>query len=60
MSDRTANVHWEGRGKQGVGKLSTQTEALKSYPYGHGSRFDDNRRRTNPGELLLGGILASH
>lgn len=47
MSDKTASVHWEGRGKQGVGKISTQTDALKSYPYGYGSRFEDDRRGTN-------------
>jgi len=52
MSDKTANVHWEGRGKQGVGRISTQTDALKSYPYGFGSRFEDDRRGSNPEELL--------
>lgn len=52
MSDKTASVHWEGRGKTGVGKISTQTDALKSYPYGFGSRFEDDRRGTNPEELL--------
>jgi lipoyl-dependent peroxiredoxin len=52
MSDKTASVHWEGRGKQGVGKISTQTEALKSYPYGFASRFEDDKRGTNPEELL--------
>ena len=52
MSDKTASVHWEGRGKQGVGRISTQTEALKAYPYGFASRFEDDRRGTNPEELL--------
>jgi osmotically inducible protein OsmC len=52
MSDKTANVHWEGRGKKGVGKISTQTTALKAYPYGFGSRFEDDRSGTNPEELL--------
>ena len=52
MADKTATVHWEGRGKQGVGKVSTDTDALKSYPYGFGSRFEDDRRGTNPEELL--------
>ena len=52
MSDKTATVHWEGRGKQGMGKISTETEALKSYPYGFASRFEDDRRGTNPEELL--------
>jgi osmotically inducible protein OsmC len=52
MSDKTASVHWEGRGKQGAGKISTQTDALKSYPYGFASRFEDDRRGTNPEELI--------
>ena len=52
MSDKTATIHWEGRGKQGVGKISTQTEALHGYPYGFASRFEDDRRGTNPEELL--------
>src|SRR6266436_9232531 len=52
MADKTANIHWEGRGKHGMGKISTQTEALKSYPYGYASRFEDDKRGTNPEELL--------
>jgi osmotically inducible protein OsmC len=52
MTDKTASVHWQGRGKQGVGKISTQTDALQAYPYGFGSRFEDDRRGTNPEELL--------
>jgi lipoyl-dependent peroxiredoxin len=52
MADKTATVHWEGQGKKGVGKISTETDALKSYPYGFASRFEDDRRGTNPEELL--------
>ena len=52
MADKTATVHWEGQGKKGVGKITTQPDALKSYPYGFGSRFEDDRRGTNPEELL--------
>jgi lipoyl-dependent peroxiredoxin len=52
MSDKTASIQWEGRGKKGVGKISTQTDALKAYPYGFGSRFEDDRSGTNPEELL--------
>ena len=52
MSDKIANVHWEGRGQQGVGRISTETQALKSYPYGFASRFEDDKRGTNPEELL--------
>src|SRR6185437_1545152 len=52
MSDKTASVHWEGRGKTGAGKISTQTDALKAYPYGFASRFEGDIRGTNPEELL--------
>jgi osmotically inducible protein OsmC len=52
MADKTATVHWAGQGKKGVGNISTQTEALKAYPYGFGSRFEDDRHGTNPEELL--------
>jgi osmotically inducible protein OsmC len=53
MTDKTANVHWEGRGKEGLGKISTpQTGALKDYPYGFASRFGDDRSGTNPEEIL--------
>jgi lipoyl-dependent peroxiredoxin len=52
MKDKTASVHWEGQGKQGKGKISTETGALKDYPYGFASRFEDDRRGTNPEEIL--------
>ena len=52
MTEKTASVHWEGQGKQGQGQISTETAALKAYPYGFGSRFEDDRRGTNPEELL--------
>jgi osmotically inducible protein OsmC len=52
MTEKTASVHWQGRGKQGQGKISTETAALDDYPYGFASRFEDDRRGTNPEELL--------
>jgi osmotically inducible protein OsmC len=52
MIEKSASVHWEGRGKQGQGHISTETHALKAYPYGFGSRFEDDRKGTNPEELL--------
>ncbi len=52
MIEKKASVHWEGAGKKGVGKISTDTGALKEYPYGFGSRFEDDRRGTNPEEIL--------
>jgi osmotically inducible protein OsmC len=52
MREKTASVHWEGQGKNGQGKISTETAALKQYPYGFASRFEDDRRATNPEEIL--------
>jgi osmotically inducible protein OsmC len=52
MSDKTASVHWEGAGKQGQGQISTETGALTRHPYGFASRFGDDRRGTNPEEIL--------
>ena len=52
MIEKTASVHWEGPGKKGQGQISTETGALKLYPYGFASRFEDDRRGTNPEEIL--------
>src|SRR5450631_3156284 len=52
MTEKTAVVHWEGQGKKGLGKISTETGALKDSPYGFASRFEDDRRGTNPEEIL--------
>ena len=50
--EKRAAVHWEGRGKQGKGQISTETGALSAYPYGFASRFEDDRRGTNPEEIV--------
>jgi len=52
MIEKTASVHWEGPGKKGQGQISTETGALERYPYGFASRFEDDRRGTNPEEIL--------
>ena len=52
MTEKNASVHWEGPGKKGPGQISTETGALKSHPYGFASRFEDDRRGTNPEEIL--------
>jgi osmotically inducible protein OsmC len=52
MNEKNATVHWVGQGKKGLGQISTETGALKQYPYGFASRFEDDRRGTNPEELL--------
>ena len=52
MTEKSASVHWEGPGKKGQGQISTETGALKLYPYGFASRFEDDRRGSNPEEIL--------
>lgn len=52
MTEKSASVHWEGPGKTGQGQVSTETGALKAYPYGFASRFEDDRRGTNPEEIV--------
>lgn len=52
MSEKTASIHWEGAGKTGQGQISTETGALKNHPYGFGSRFGDDRKGTNPEEIV--------
>ncbi len=58
MTEKTASVRWEGRGKAGIGAISTETGALKDYPYGFGSRFEGDRRGSNPEEILGAAIAA--
>lgn len=52
MIEKKASVHWEGAGKSGQGKISTETGALQAYPYGAASRFEDDRKGTNPEEIV--------
>jgi osmotically inducible protein OsmC len=52
MAEKHASVHWDGAGKAGNGKISTETGALSAHPYGFASRFGDDRRGTNPEEIL--------
>lgn len=48
---RSADVVWKGGIKDGKGAISTDSGALKSYPYGFASRFEGTPG-TNPEELL--------
>ena len=52
MKEQTASVLWNGAGKAGQGRISTGSGALMDYPYGFASRFGDDRRGTNPEEIL--------
>jgi lipoyl-dependent peroxiredoxin len=48
---RTATAVWNGSGKEGNGKLSTQSTVLKDNQYSYKSRFEDGVG-TNPEELI--------
>ena len=52
MIEKRASVHWEGAGKTGRGQVSTETGALQGYPYSVASRFEDDRKGTNPEEII--------
>ena len=49
--NRSGSAAWQGGLKDGVGSVSTESGALKDYPYGFASRFE-GKRGTNPEELL--------
>ncbi|MGO7550561.1 OsmC family peroxiredoxin, partial [Rhizobium leguminosarum] len=49
--NRTASAHWTGGLKDGKGLISTQSGALKDYPYGFASRFE-GVAGNNPEELI--------
>jgi osmotically inducible protein OsmC len=52
MTEKSASVLWAGPGRKGVGRISTESGALKDLPYGFDSRFGDDRHGTNPEEIL--------
>ena len=49
--NRTGSATWKGGLRDGVGAISTQSGALKDYPYGFASRFE-GVAGSNPEELL--------
>jgi len=48
---KTASAIWQGGLKDGKGRLSTESGALKDNPYGFNTRFED-QPGTNPEELI--------
>jgi lipoyl-dependent peroxiredoxin len=48
---RKGSATWQGGIKDGKGTLSTESGALKAYPYGFASRFE-GERGSNPEELI--------
>lgn len=49
---KKASVHWTGAGQAGKGEISTETSQLDKVPYGFASRFGDDKKGSNPEELL--------
>jgi len=49
--NRNGSAAWQGGIKDGKGSISTESGALKAYPYGFASRFE-GKPGTNPEELL--------
>jgi osmotically inducible protein OsmC len=48
---RSATANWKGSGKEGSGKLVTQSKVIKNKAYDYRSRFEDGSY-TNPEELI--------
>jgi lipoyl-dependent peroxiredoxin len=48
---RTGSAVWQGGLKDGKGSISTQSGALKAYPYGFATRFE-GKPGSNPEELI--------
>ena len=51
MTTTSGSAKWQGGIKDGKGSLSTESGALKAYPYGFASRFE-GQRGSNPEELI--------
>jgi lipoyl-dependent peroxiredoxin len=49
--NRQGSAKWQGGIKDGKGSISTQSGALRDYPYGFSSRFE-GKPGTNPEELI--------
>lgn len=47
-----ANAEWHGTGKDGNGKISTETKFLNDVPFTYATRFSDAKDGTNPEELI--------
>jgi osmotically inducible protein OsmC len=48
---RRGSATWQGGIKDGKGSISTESGALKAYPYGFASRFE-GQKGSNPEELI--------
>jgi len=50
---RKGSAAWQGGLKDGKGTISTESGALKAYPYGFAARFE-GQRGSKAGEMLAG------
>ncbi len=50
--ERGASAVWQGSLKDGAGFVSTESGVLENSPYSYGTRFENNKRGTNPEELI--------
>lgn len=48
---RTGTANWKGTGKEGKGKMQTQSGVLNAHQYAYNTRFED-ATGTNPEELI--------
>ena len=53
---RSATANWKGSGKEGSGKLLTQSGVIKNKAYDYRSRFEDGSY-TNPEELAVADLF---
>lgn len=51
MVTRSATAHYDGLGKEGRGRISSQSGVLDGTAYGFNTRFEDGKG-TNPEELI--------
>lgn len=49
---RKASAQWMGGLKDGKGSVSTESEVLAGTPYSFSTRFEDDKKGTNPEELV--------
>src|SRR5215467_9515112 len=59
MKKRSATAFWKGSGKEGSGKVSTQSGVLKNKRYDYVSRFEEGAF-TNPEELVAAAHAACY
>jgi osmotically inducible protein OsmC len=52
MSERKGSANWQGRAKEGKGRITTESGVLKDTAFSFATRFEEDKRGTNPEELI--------